>query len=111
MAEPVADRPQRIRDALDALDPLYLDVRDESGQHAVPRGAQSHMRVVIVSDRFTSLPRVARHRLVNDALSGELESGLHALAIEASTPAEWEQRGGARLQSPPCHGGSRHDHL
>jgi BolA protein len=106
----MSDRPSRIRALLEAaLRPDHLDVIDESGNHSVPRGAQSHMRVVIVAPAFAGLMRVARHRLVNDALADELRNGLHALAIEAISPAEWDERRSPRLTSPECAGGSRHD--
>jgi BolA protein len=44
--------------------------------------------VYIVSDAFRGKSRIERHRLVNETLSGELASGLHALAIHASAPGE-----------------------
>jgi stress-induced morphogen len=46
----------------------------------------SHFRVTIVSERFTGLARVARHRLVYDALRSLIPQGMHALAIEARSP-------------------------
>ena len=67
--------------------PTALDVLDESAQHAGHAGADAsgigtHFRVRIASPLFTGLSRVARHRLVYDALHGFPERGLHALAIE-----------------------------
>ncbi len=67
--------------------PSALEVLDESAEHAGHAGADAsgigtHFRVRIASPLFTGLPRVARHRLVYDALQGFPERGLHALAIE-----------------------------
>ena len=67
--------------------PTMLEVIDESAQHAGHAGAGAegygtHMRVRIASPLFEGQSRVARHRLVYDALRDFLDSGLHALAIE-----------------------------
>lgn len=74
----------------EALAPLKLEVRDDSAAHAGHPGARegSHLSVHIVSPRFAGLPRVARHRLVYDALSTLLPQGIHALAIDARAPDE-----------------------
>ena len=79
---------QRLRER---LAPTQLEVLDESHQHAGHAGANgsgfgTHFRVRITSHRFTGLGRVARHRLVYDALQDFIDQGLHALAIEAEEP-------------------------
>ncbi len=75
-----------------ALAPLQqLEVINESHLHAGHAGytdGHSHFRVRIVSARMDGLPRVARHRLVYDALRDVIPRGVHALAIEARSPAE-----------------------
>ncbi len=70
------------------LQPTALQVIDESGQHAGHAGANgtgfgTHFRVRIASPMFDGKSRVARHRLVYDALQDFIDQGLHALAIEA----------------------------
>lgn len=70
------------------LQPTALQVIDESGQHAGHAGANgtgfgTHFRVRIASPVFEGKSRVARHRLVYDALQDFIDQGLHALAIEA----------------------------
>jgi BolA protein len=70
------------------LAPTKLEVVDESYQHAGHAGANdsgvgTHFRVRIASHLFTDKSRVARHRLVYDALQDFIDQGLHALAIEA----------------------------
>ncbi|MBL8352491.1 MAG: BolA family transcriptional regulator [Burkholderiaceae bacterium] len=67
-----------------------LQVSNESHLHAGHAGAGegSHWRVRIVSERMAGLNRVARHRLVYHALRDVIPQGVHALAIEALSPAE-----------------------
>ena len=69
------------------LQPTQLEVIDESAAHAGHAGANaqgygSHFRVRIASPLFEGKSRVARHRLVYDALDDFVAQGLHALAIE-----------------------------
>jgi len=85
------DRKQRIEARLrDVFAPAQVAVDDDSARHAGHAGAgaggETHYRVRVVSPRFQGLSRVARHRLVFDALTGEFAGGLHALTIEAVVP-------------------------
>ena len=75
---------------LTALAPSQLQVNDDSAAHAGHAGARegSHLSVRIVSDRFTGLTRLARHRLVYDSLSTLMPQGIHALTIDARAPGE-----------------------
>ncbi|MEY8874892.1 MAG: BolA family protein [Leptothrix sp. (in: b-proteobacteria)] len=68
-----------------ALHPATLRVDDESHLHAGHAGAAegSHFRVTIGADCFTGRTRLARHRLVYDALAELIPRGIHALAIDA----------------------------
>ena len=72
------------------LEPVALELEDDSAAHAGHAGARSgaHFNLRIVSVRFAGLPRVARHRLVYDALRPWMAEGVHALAIDARTPEE-----------------------
>ena len=72
------------------LQAVSLDVRDDSHLHAGHAGALEgrHFSVRVVSERFTGLSRVARHRLVYDAAAVLMVRGIHALAIDARTPGE-----------------------
>lgn len=76
--------------------------------HNVPRGSETHFKVVIVSSQFEGQALVARHRLVYEALGEEMRAGVHALAITSKSPSEWEASPVA-LKSPPCMGGSKAD--
>jgi BolA protein len=72
------------------LEPVALELVDDSAAHAGHAGARSgaHFNLRIVSARFAGLPRIARHRLVYDALRPWMAEGVHALAIDARTPDE-----------------------
>lgn len=83
---------QRMQTHLQAtLAPERVEVIDESYQHNGHAGANgtgfgTHFRVRIASHNFTGMGRVARHRLVYDALQDFIAQGVHALAIEAVEP-------------------------
>jgi BolA protein len=85
------DTAHAIRSRLAALDPVRIDLADDSALHAGHEGAKSgggHFRVTIVSPRFADQNTVARHRLVYAALGPLMEREIHALAIKALTPEE-----------------------
>ena len=87
MSDRIAQMEQRLRAA---LQPLRLEIKDESAKHAGHAGAREgrHFTVRIESAAFAGLSRVARHRLVYDAARSLIAQGIHALAIEARSPAE-----------------------
>lgn len=101
---------QIARKLTDGLAPAHLEVINESHGHNVPAGSESHFRVIVVAEAFDGKSRVARHRAINALLAEELAGGIHALAIEAVTPAQWEEAGGPKLSAPPCKGGGRKAH-
>ncbi len=84
-----------LRDAMtqaltERLEPLVLELVDDSAAHAGHAGARegAHFNLRIVSAKFAGLPRISRHRLVYDALRPWMAEGVHALAIDARTPEE-----------------------
>ena len=85
-------RVQEIEKMLEAaLSPSYLLVKDQSHLHAGHAGAKEgkgHFEVIVVSETFGGLNRIARHRLVYDALGNFMNSDIHALQINAFTPSE-----------------------
>ncbi len=90
------------------FEPAHLEVLNESGNHNVPPGSETHFRVVVVSGDFDGKNLVQRHRAVNQTLGELLAGPVHALAIEAYTPGQWfETTTGPQpaLQSPECLGG------
>jgi BolA protein len=92
-----------------ALDLKHLEVVNESGNHNVPPGSESHFRVVMVCPAFEGERLIQRHRRVNAILSEELAGPVHALALHTYTEQEWHDRMGAVPMSPPCLGGSSAD--
>lgn len=91
-----------IRETLQsALNPLALDLIDESHKHAGHMGVShdhkgahredggvTHVKVRVVSPDFAGKSRVERHRIVNTLLQGEIDKGLHAITIDAKAPGE-----------------------
>jgi len=74
------------------LSPHVFVLEDESSRHIGHAGArpegETHYRLRVVSDAFAGLSRVARQRLVYDALREEFDTGLHALSLDLKTRAE-----------------------
>ena len=80
------------RKLTEAFAPASLKVLDESHQHEGHAGhrpgGETHFRVYIVANAFRGKTRLARHRMINETLAGELAAGVHALAIHAAAPGE-----------------------
>jgi BolA protein len=80
-----------------AFAPQQLVLEDDSWKHAghhheggidARDGGESHFQLLIVSSAFEGQSRVARQRAVNAVLRDELAGPVHALSIQARTPAE-----------------------
>lgn len=98
-------RVHRIEEVLkNTFQPSVLEVANFSHEHNVQEGADSHIRVLAVSDQFEGLRRVKRHRLIYSALTEELENGLHALQLDLHATSEWNAKTNT-LTPPRCHGG------
>lgn len=88
MSNRVAQIEQRLRAA---LQPLRLEIKDESAKHAGHAGAREgggHFDVTIVAAQFAGKSLLQRHRLVYDALGEAMRKDIHALSIHALTPEE-----------------------
>ena len=85
-----------MRRRLAALEPLALELVDQSAAHAGHAGAQpggnTHWQLTLVSRKFSGLARPARHRLVYQALGELIHNPIHVLAITARTPEETKGR-------------------
>jgi BolA protein len=83
---------EQLRTRLAALEPVAIDLVDESAQHAGHagwrEGGGTHWRLAIVSPRFAGQSAVARHRMVYEAIGELMHNPIHALAITARTPEE-----------------------
>lgn len=80
-----------MRARLAALDPVAIEINDDSALHAGHAGARSgggHFRLAIVSPRFAGCKTMERHRLVYDALGPLMKREIHALSISAKSPDE-----------------------
>ncbi len=99
-------RKERIeQQLLSEFSPLFLLVEDESHNHHVPENAQTHYKIIMATQQFADSSRVHRHRLINNLLKEEFETGMHALSMHLYSPAEWETQSQSLLQSPNCRDG------
>ncbi len=94
-----------IQKLKEGLSPSVLEVENESHQHNVPAGSESHFKVTAVSSVFDGLRAVQRHQKVYALLKEELAGQVHALALHLYTLEEWSAVKTAPA-SPPCLGGS-----
>ncbi|MDD9197325.1 transcriptional regulator BolA [Aliivibrio sp. S3MY1] len=87
------------------LSPSYLKVLNESYMHNVPEGAESHFKVIVVSDDFEGERLLSRHRTINSILADELANHIHALAIHTYSETEWQALDTELVpNSPDCMG-------
>jgi BolA protein len=87
-AERVATIEQRLETE---FAPSHLQVKDQSHLHAGHAGARDgmgHFEVTIVADAFEGKSRIERHRLIYQALGTLMQTDIHALKINAFSPAE-----------------------
>jgi BolA protein len=87
-------RPARIRAALAALNPIEIELIDESHKHVGHAGARDgrgHYALRIVSEAFAGVSAIARHRKVYAALGELMQTDIHALSIVALAPGDTPQ--------------------
>ena len=90
-ADAFAEFERLVRERLSVLQPLRIELIDDSAKHAGHAGARSgggHYRLHIVSEAFSGKATLARHRLVHAALDELMRSKIHALSITSLTPQE-----------------------
>ncbi len=85
------------------LSPKELVVENESHMHSSGLGAESHFKVLVVSELFSGLSRVQRQQKIYTLLAQELKAGVHALSLRLLTEAEHQQGAAEGFQSPNCH--------
>ncbi|MBN8540193.1 MAG: BolA family transcriptional regulator [Deltaproteobacteria bacterium] len=104
-------RESRIKAALlGAIRDAEVYLENESHHHSVPKGSETHFKLLIVSDQFIGLSKVARQRLVYSHLDSEFKSGLHALTLRAVSFEERDSGQGENFVSPECLGGKGAKH-
>lgn len=86
----MSDTITELEQALASLNPVFLEIQDDSAHHAGHTGntGGGHYTVTIVSDAFINLSLLKRHRLVYDAAKALMANDIHALSIEAKAPSE-----------------------
>lgn len=90
----MSERPEKIKNRLQALSPESVEIEDQSHLHAGHEGAKSgkgHFAVVVVSERFDGCKTLDRHRMVYHALGELMDTDIHALTITALTPGEYHR--------------------
>lgn len=97
-------RASRIQDQLQSLNPIHIELENESDNHAGPPGRETHFKLLFVSPVFEGLSRIDRQRKIFDLLKDEMNSGLHALTLRLLTPDEWKAKN-HEFQSPQCASG------
>ena len=75
-----------------SLSPFHLEILNESYMHAVPKDAETHFKIIVVSDKFKSLPLIKRHQMLYALLQEEMKAGVHALALHTFTSEEWNKK-------------------
>lgn len=82
-----------IRDKLEALSPIKIELINESHKHAGHAGSNnsgnSHFNLLIVSDAFINKNKIQRHKMIYQLLAEELKNQVHALSIRAFTKNEY----------------------
>lgn len=102
MSQHSLNRYTRIHNLLQQqFNPVFIDLIDESYKHQVPKDAESHFKLTLVSLQFAGKSRIERHRLITDSLTAERQTGLHALSLALYSPEEWAVQP-QLLNSPAC---------
>jgi len=92
---------------VDTFSPVFLELVNESNNHNVAPGSESHFRVTLVCEAFEGCTLIQRHRLVNECLQEELAGQIHALALHTFTRDQWNSRQQQTPVSPNCQGGEK----
>jgi BolA protein len=74
-----------IRTRLATLEPITLDIKDDSALHAghAGNGGGGHFSMLITSSQFCGKSQIIRHRLIYQALADLMRKRIHALSIKA----------------------------
>ena len=73
-----------------------IRIEDESFKHAnhqeTKKSQGGHFSILIVSQSFKDKKPLERHRMIYSALMNQFKDKIHALAIQALTPEEYEKK-------------------
>jgi BolA protein len=96
-------REGRIKEKLvKEFNPKYLEVINESYKHSVPKDAETHFKLVIISNEFKNKSTVLIHKKIYgmfmDEMGEKKDNKLHALSIHTKTEDDWKHV----QESPDC---------
>jgi BolA protein len=79
-----------LRERLSSLQPIRLEIQDDSAMHAGHIGNQGggHYTISIESSLFSGKSTIIRHRMIYQAVGDLIPSRIHALSIRAVAPDE-----------------------
>ena len=81
-----------IKQRLSKLEPLSIDLFDDSAAHVGHAGVRDtgggHFELAITAACFKGKNTVQRHRMIYECLSDLMPSTIHALSIQAFSPDE-----------------------
>jgi BolA family transcriptional regulator, general stress-responsive regulator len=80
--------PEIIQSRLAQLNPISLELKDDSALHAGHAGntGGGHFSLKIVSSQFSQKSQIMRHRLIYQALTDLMPGRIHAISILAISP-------------------------
>jgi BolA family transcriptional regulator, general stress-responsive regulator len=77
----------KIKEKLINFDPnnKYLKVIDQSAMHSEHLDTKkqvTHLKIIMVSDKFIGTSRVDRSKMIHNLLKDDFDDGLHALSLD-----------------------------
>ena len=84
----------------ESYNPLYIELVNESFMHNVPRGSESHFKLVVVSNIFKNMTLIQRHKHIYSSLKTTMNN-IHALSINAFDIDEFKLNP-TKSESPDC---------
>ncbi len=69
---------------------LHLGHSPNAGTVIDQNSKGTHIRLVVVSQKFGGKSRVARHKMIYQLLNSLLDNPIHALALKIYTPQEYD---------------------
>lgn len=86
---------EKILYKLSVLEPSFISIHDFSDKHkghesVKGKAGETHFNIIIVSEMFTNLTKIQRHKIIHNALSVELKEKIHALTIKAYNNIEYK---------------------
>jgi BolA family transcriptional regulator, general stress-responsive regulator len=79
---------ETIQNRLALLEPINLEIEDDSAAHAGHKGngGGGHFNIKVISSHFSQKSQIIRHRLIYQALNDLIPQQIHAISIVAISP-------------------------